>query len=138
VPNGATLVLGGLIKQRNVKGYSGIPLLSRIPLLGPLFRSTSYDKSREELVILIRPVVTNTPGQSVRASEREAEFMRIEPDLEHTLIDPHLRQRTSTPEELLRKPAPPGLREQYSGRPTYTKDAEIQTTTTIEKTRRLK
>lgn len=123
VPNGATLVLGGLIKQRNEKTTSGVPLVSRIPLLGNLFRSTSYNKSREELVILIRPVVSVTPSESVRSTEREGEFMRIEPDLEHTLIDPQLRQRTSTPEEMLRKPAPPGLREQYSGRPTFTKPA---------------
>ncbi|MEQ1860103.1 MAG: secretin N-terminal domain-containing protein [Chthoniobacteraceae bacterium] len=127
VPNGATLVLGGLIKQRNTKSFSGIPLLSRLPLLGGLFRTTTYDKSREELVILIRPVVTNTPDDSVRATEDESEFLRMEPDLERTLNDPQVRQRTALPEELLRTPAAPGLRGEapkprpYSGRPTFEK-----------------
>jgi type II secretion system protein D len=122
VPNNATLVLGGLIKQRNEKTYSGIPLLSRIPLLGGLFRSTTYDKTREELIILIRPVVTFTPGETVKATEREQEFLRLEPDLEHTITDAQLRQRAA-PEAVLRKPAPPGLRE-YSGRPLYEKPVE--------------
>jgi len=131
VPNGATLVLGGLIKQRNTKSYSGVPLISRIPLIGPLFRSTTYDKSREELVILIRPVVSITPDESMRNTEREGEFLRIEPDLEHTLMEKQVRRRTTTPEELLRAPAAPGLRGEppkpnpYSKRPTYEKPDEL-------------
>jgi type II secretion system protein D len=137
VPNLATLVLGGLIKQRNNKTYSGIPLISRIPLLGPLFRSTTYDKSREELVILIRPVVTTSPPESVRAGEREGEYMRLEPDLEHTLFDSQLKQRTPHSEDLLRQPAPPALRGEpqkprpFSGRPTFEKPIEVRKATPV-------
>jgi type II secretory pathway component GspD/PulD (secretin) len=122
VPNNATLVLGGLIKQRYTKNNAGVPLLSRIPLIGPLFRSTSSVKSREELVILIRPEVSVGPKESLASSERESEFLKIEPDLEQTLIDRHQRQRTA-PEELMRKPAAPGLREyqRNSARPSYYK-----------------
>jgi general secretion pathway protein D len=120
VPNNATLVLGGLIKHRDTKTKSGIPLLMDIPLLGGLFRSTRTIKTREELVILIRPVVTITPIDSIRETERQGEFLHLEPDLEHTLMDPNLRQRTA-PEELLRKPAPLGLRE-YSARPAFVSD----------------
>lgn len=132
VPNGATLVLGGLIKQRNDKTYSGIPLLSRIPLLGGLFRTTSYDKTREELIILIRPIVTVTPREDVRASEREQELLRLDPDLDHTVSDQQLKQRTAHPEALLRRPALPGLRgdapvaRPYSGRPTFEKPIEVR------------
>jgi general secretion pathway protein D len=82
--------LGGLIKQRNDKTYNGIPLLSRIPLLGGLFRTTSYVKNREELVILIRPSVTFTPGQAVRVTETENEALRLEPDLEQTIFEKKL------------------------------------------------
>ncbi len=137
VPNLATLVLGGLIKQRNNKTYSGIPLISRIPLLGPLFRSTSYDKSREELVILIRPVVTTTPPESVRAGERESEYLRLEPDLEHTLFNGQLKQRSAHSEDLLRRSAPPALRGEpqkprpYSGRPTFEKPIEVRKATPV-------
>jgi general secretion pathway protein D len=93
VPSEATLVLGGLIKARNDKTYNGIPLLSRIPLLGPLFRTTTYVKTREELVILIRPSVTFTPKESVRLTETEQEALRLEPDLEQTIFDPNHRER---------------------------------------------
>jgi type II secretion system protein D len=102
VPNNATLVLGGLIKQRNNKSYTGVPLLSRIPLLGSLFRSTTYDKTREELVILIRPTVTFTPAESVRAAENEQEALRLEPDLEQTIYEPNHRERGVE----VRKPLP--------------------------------
>lgn len=131
VPDGATLVLGGLIKHRNDKTYSGIPLVSRIPLIGPLFRTTSYVKTREELVILIRPVVTLTPADSVKVSEREGEYLRMNPDVEQTLIEPEMRQRTFHAEDLLRTPAQPGLRGEpgkprpFSGRPTFEKPLDL-------------
>jgi type II secretion system protein D len=102
VPSDATLILGGLIKQRNDKTYTGIPLLSRIPLLGPLFRTTTYNKTREELVILIRPTVTFTPKEGVRATETEQEALRLEPDLEQTIYDVNHRERGVE----IRKPLP--------------------------------
>ena len=74
---------------------------------------------REELIILIRPEVTMGPDESILAGEHMQEATRLEPDLESTLIPAGLRQRAA-PEEMLRRPAPPGLRE-YSGRPAYKK-----------------
>ncbi|MEP6603552.1 MAG: secretin N-terminal domain-containing protein [Spartobacteria bacterium] len=59
-PNGCTIVLGGLITDNKGKGYSGIPYLSRIPVVGSLFRSTSKTHGRTELIILMRPEVTIT------------------------------------------------------------------------------
>jgi len=58
--NGATIVLGGLITESKQKNYSGVPYLSRIPLLGALFRNTSNNKNRTELIILMCPEVTLT------------------------------------------------------------------------------
>jgi type II secretion system protein D len=55
VPNGGTLVLGGLRRERNNITKSGIPYLSKIPGIGALFRSTKTMKSRDELVIMMRP-----------------------------------------------------------------------------------
>ena len=103
VPNEATLVLGGLIKQNNNKTTSGIPYLSKIPYLGALFRTTTTDKRREELVILIRPVVTFGPGESVQTRERAQEFLNIPPDLEATIF-PDGRKGSTTAEKMLRKP----------------------------------
>jgi type II secretion system protein D len=102
VPNEATLVLGGLIRQSDNKGRSGIPYLSRIPFLGALFRTTTKDRARSELVILIRPVVTMTPDEGIKVRERSQEYLKIEPDLESTIYPRGIRARVP-PQETLRK-----------------------------------
>lgn len=119
VPNEGTLVLGGLIRQADNKSYRGIPYLSRIPLLGALFRSTTKDKSRSELVILIRPVVTMNPDESIQTRERGQEFFRMEPDLESTIYPPGIRKKARPePEPIFREGAPPPLRER-AGAPKF-------------------
>ncbi|MHA3773906.1 secretin N-terminal domain-containing protein [Verrucomicrobiota bacterium sgz303538] len=102
VPNQGTLVLGGLIRQSETNSRSGIPYLSRIPVIGPLFRTTTKDKSRTELVVLIHPEVTMSPCEDVDMRERQMEYLNVDPDLETTLMPPNLRKR-GTPDELLRR-----------------------------------
>lgn len=55
--DGQTIVIGGLIKEKIVKGRSGLPLLSKIPVLGYLFGSTTDTNDRTELIILLTPHV---------------------------------------------------------------------------------
>ncbi|MCX8048581.1 MAG: type II secretion system secretin GspD [Methylohalobius sp.] len=58
VKDGDTLVLGGLIKDNRDRSRSGLPLLSRIPILGALFTSNAQKAlTRTELVVLITPKV---------------------------------------------------------------------------------
>ena len=57
-PNGSTIVLGGLITDDKRKNYTGIPFLSRVPLIGAAFRSTTLSKMRTELIVLMCPEVT--------------------------------------------------------------------------------
>ena len=138
MPSEATLVLGGLIKQRNDKTYNGIPILSRIPLLGPLFRSTTYNKQREELVILIRPSVTFTPKESVRVTETEQEALRLEPDLEQSLFESNHRERgveVRRPLPLLREEPMLKDKEVRPVKSSKVKPAVIKTSekTTVEK-----
>ncbi len=58
--NGSTIILGGLIEDQKQKNYQGIPYLSRIPVLGAVFRGTNSGKQRRELIILMCPQVTLT------------------------------------------------------------------------------
>ena len=104
VPNNATLVLGGLIKSSVNNAKTGIPILSSIPLLGALFSTTTKEKVRTELVILIRPEVTWAPPDAIDLREREMEYLNIPPDLESTLF-PDVKAKKATPEVMLRKPA---------------------------------
>ena len=46
-------------------------MLKDIPLLGTLFRSTSRDESRSELIVLIRPTVLASPKDAARLAEQE-------------------------------------------------------------------
>ncbi len=55
--DGQTIVIGGLIKEKMTKGRSGLPLLSKIPVLGYLFGSTTDTNDRTELIILLTPHV---------------------------------------------------------------------------------
>ncbi len=57
-----TVMLGGFIKSNKSTSRSGVPLLMDIPFLGNLFTSRSDSKQREELIVLMRPTVLDTPA----------------------------------------------------------------------------
>lgn len=57
VKQGALIVLGGLIREEDTYSIQEVPLLSKIPLLGELFKSRRKGSSRNELVIFLRPEV---------------------------------------------------------------------------------
>jgi general secretion pathway protein D len=57
VQDNQTIVIGGLIREDSSKNRSGIPFLSRIPILGWLFGNTNDDTSRQEIIILLTPHV---------------------------------------------------------------------------------
>jgi general secretion pathway protein D len=66
-----TIMLGGLIETDKNSNNSGIPLLKDIPLLGYLFRSSSKDETRSELIVLLRPTVLPTPEVAALAARSE-------------------------------------------------------------------
>jgi len=57
VPNGDSLILGGLAYTSSSLNESSIPILGKIPLLGRLFRYKSDSKEQNNLVIIITPVI---------------------------------------------------------------------------------
>jgi len=57
VRNGDTVALGGLITENITKSRQGVPYLSKVPVLGGLFRDTNDTKTRTELILLITPRV---------------------------------------------------------------------------------
>ena len=71
VPNGKTIVLGGLISEQNKRDTEGIPLVSRIPLLGNLFKENRRDRDRKELIIFIQPQVVEDENALFNASNSE-------------------------------------------------------------------
>jgi general secretion pathway protein D len=69
VQSGQTVLLGGLIRQRDSRGHAGVPGLSRIPWLGALFRGRSEDLMRTELIVLITPRVIANADDAKRISD---------------------------------------------------------------------
>ena len=57
VNSGETIALGGLIRDTNTETVTGVPVLSDIPILGNLFKTTTDIKRRTELLILLTPRV---------------------------------------------------------------------------------
>jgi MSHA biogenesis protein MshL len=53
VPNGSTIIMGGLITNKDTMVERKVPLLSSIPGLGLLFKAKSSEKEKRELVIMI-------------------------------------------------------------------------------------
>ena len=57
IPSGNTLMIGGLTRNIRQEKIQRVPILGYIPFLGRLFRHTSVENSRQNLVILIRPTI---------------------------------------------------------------------------------
>jgi general secretion pathway protein D len=59
--SGQTIVIGGLLKERESKSQVKVPILGDIPLLGRLFRRDTVDKSKVELLIFLTATIVDTP-----------------------------------------------------------------------------
>ena len=57
--SGQTMAIGGLISSEISKDVQKIPLLGDIPILGNLFKSTSFNKNETELLIFITPTIVD-------------------------------------------------------------------------------
>ena len=71
VPTGQTMVMGGLISEDKENSSKGLPLISRIPILGGLFGNQNLTSNRTELVLFITP----------RVVENEADVGRVIDDM---------------------------------------------------------
>ena len=60
VRSGETIVMGGLIQERDVNNDAGIPGLHTAPVVGALFGTTTREKLRTELLVVITPKVVRT------------------------------------------------------------------------------
>lgn len=53
--SGQSFMIAGLLRNSNTNDISKAPFLGDLPILGALFRSTSYRRSETELVIIVTP-----------------------------------------------------------------------------------
>jgi general secretion pathway protein D len=64
VPDGSTIILGGLLKLDQSKGGTKVPILGDIPLVGGLFRSTSNRDSRRNLYVFVKAEIIRPPDKN--------------------------------------------------------------------------
>ncbi|MBI5195998.1 MAG: type II secretion system secretin GspD, partial [Nitrospirae bacterium] len=64
VPDNQALIIGGIIKENKEKTYTGIPLLSSIPILGYLFRYTTESTTKTELIVMLTPHVVSKKDEA--------------------------------------------------------------------------
>ncbi len=83
IPDGHTVIVGGLTRERWSRSNTGIPYLERIPVLRLLGGSTTSGDSADRLFIFIRPIILrdeqfgdlmNVSGSSLRTAEVEDGF----------------------------------------------------------------
>lgn len=63
VMSGNTVLLGGLIQERADRSTNGVPVISRVPILGEAFKQTNDVQRRSELLVLITPRVARNNAQ---------------------------------------------------------------------------
>jgi type II secretory pathway component GspD/PulD (secretin) len=104
VPDGKTIILGGMLKLNQSKGGNKVPLLGDIPLVGGLFRSTSNRADDSKLYIFVKANILR-PEEAVHGlpelekisernrkalEENETRFQRYEdwPGIKPKPVDP--------------------------------------------------
>lgn len=75
VQNGKTVVIGGIINNEGTSTQSGIPYLSKIPLLGYFFSNTTDSDSKRELIIMLTPHVIKDIGEAGAITEEYKQKM---------------------------------------------------------------
>ncbi len=74
LPETKIIALSGLLQEVDGKSYSGLPGLSRLPIIGSLFSSRDFKEKRTELVIFVKPeVMTRETDINVHAKPRHIE-----------------------------------------------------------------
>jgi general secretion pathway protein D len=82
VNSGDTIALGGLISTSRSRGRTGLPGLSRLPLVGALFGTTDNRTDRTELIMLITPrVVQSSLDVEAISEDFKNEFRGLRKDL---------------------------------------------------------
>jgi len=64
VSAGETVMLAGLIDDSSTDGSSGLPFLSRLPVIGGLFGTKTQNHRRNEVIVLITPTIVRNPQEA--------------------------------------------------------------------------
>ncbi len=92
--SGQSFAIGGLISNSTRNNLDKVPGLGDVPVLGPLFRSTRFQRSESELVIIVTPYLVAPVGGARLATPRDG--LEDPSDLQR-LIEGRLARRSVVP-----------------------------------------
>ncbi|NOJ17479.1 type II secretion system secretin GspD [Vibrio jasicida] len=78
IQDGQMLVLGGLVDERALESESKVPLLGDIPVIGQLFKSTSTQTEKRNLMVFIKPTIIRDGMTADGITQRKYNFIRAE------------------------------------------------------------
>lgn len=96
VDDGDIAVAGGLLDQNDRLSVDSVPGLGDLPVIGGLFRSTSRQRGRTNLMVFIRPTIIRSPADAQALAADRWGYMRrqqlnndpaVEPSLDEMLRD---------------------------------------------------
>jgi general secretion pathway protein D len=76
VQSGETIVLGGLIRDNQTHGNSGVPVLKNLPVIGNAFNGSSKSGKRTELLVLITPTAIKDQADLVQTGNEMRDRMK--------------------------------------------------------------
>lgn len=71
--DGATVVLGGLMREDVQKTEDRTPILGDIPIVGRLFRTNADQHIKRNLIIFVTAHIVNPAGQPTNETEKDEE-----------------------------------------------------------------
>jgi len=77
IRDGQTIVIGGLMEDRRTENVKKVPLLGDVPVLGTLFKRTTTEGSKTELLIFLTPHVAAQPEALAGISEGELTSSKV-------------------------------------------------------------
>jgi len=95
VPNGQTVVIGGLMEDNETENTEKIPLLGDLPLLGGLFKRTVINKQKTELLIFLTPQVAVNIEDLDNISDHERSKSKFLNEMEGTSLQEHVENMES-------------------------------------------
>lgn len=102
IPNGNTLVMGGLVQDNPTATYSKVPFLGDIPGLGWAFHSENKTITKDNLIIFLTPSIVKDED----FQPAETTFLQSRPRMMRSPINPHKPWDGAEPESGWDNPAP--------------------------------
>jgi general secretion pathway protein D len=121
IEDGGIVVLGGLISDNVTKSEQRVPFLGSLPLIGFFFKTRDYSRTRNNLMIFIRPKILHTAEQTAIETGAKYNYMLDEQHKadkrDSTPLLPGEKQPTLPPLTEIPSAATSGAKESQAARP---------------------